>query len=100
VQHAFGTVIWVVCGAGLALALWALVRSGKTWEEFGRSRLSMDHEQAPGPRPGTPAALFERDAEIRQLLEARNARRLRRGEPPIDVEAELASEIAGLSGLL
>jgi hypothetical protein len=32
----------------------------------------------------------ERDAEIRQLLEARNERRARRGEAPIDVDSELA----------
>ncbi len=34
--------------------------------------------------------MLERDSEIRQMLEARNARRLRRGEEPIDIEQELA----------
>ena len=38
---------------------------------------------------GSAAALLERDTEIRELLEARNERRRRRGEPAIDVEAEL-----------
>jgi hypothetical protein len=33
----------------------------------------------------------ERDEEIRQMLDARNARRERRGEPPLDVDAELAA---------
>ena len=33
--------------------------------------------------------MLERDTEIRQMLEARNARRLRRGEPPLDIELEL-----------
>jgi hypothetical protein len=38
-----------------------------------------------------PAAVAsaERDAEIRQLLNARNDRRARRGQEPVDVEAEL-----------
>ena len=36
------------------------------------------------------SASQERNAEIRQMLEARNARRARRGEPPLDVEQELA----------
>jgi hypothetical protein len=49
----------------------------------------MEGESPTGPKPGSAAALLERDAEIRQLLEARNARRLRRGEPPIDIEDEL-----------
>jgi hypothetical protein len=34
--------------------------------------------------------MAERDDEIRQMLEARNARRRRRGEPELEVEAELA----------
>ena len=49
----------------------------------------MDGEGAREPTPGSAAALLERDTEIRQLLEARNARRLRRGEQPVDVELEL-----------
>jgi hypothetical protein len=40
------------------------------------------------------AATAERDDEIRQMLEARNARRARRGEPPIDIDAELARLVA------
>jgi hypothetical protein len=43
----------------------------------------------PGPPPSSPAALRERDEEIRQLLGARNERRARKGEAPLDVEAEL-----------
>jgi hypothetical protein len=85
VHAAFGTVIWVVCVVGIVAAVASLIFSGKTWEEHGRSRLSLDHD---GP-PFQARASLERDAEIRQLLEARNARRHRRGEPPVDVEAEL-----------
>jgi hypothetical protein len=49
----------------------------------------MERDLASVSRPGSAASLVERDAEIRQLLEARNLRRARRGEPPIDVEQEL-----------
>ncbi len=89
-QDAFGPVLFVVCGVGAVLAVLALALSGKTWEDYGRSRLMMDRDLPGGPRLGSAAALLERDTEIRQLLEARNARRLRRGEPPIDVEQEFA----------
>jgi hypothetical protein len=89
VHAAFGIVVWVVCGLGLLAAFAALVLSGKTWEEYGKDRLLMERESPTDPKPGSAAALLERDAEIRQLLEARNARRQRRGEPPIDIEAEL-----------
>jgi hypothetical protein len=82
-------VLWVVCGAGIVLALVALARNGKTWEEFGRNRLLMERDPSGAPREASAAASAERDEEIRQMLQARNARRERRGEPPLDVDAEL-----------
>jgi hypothetical protein len=82
--------IWVVCGVGLLGAFAALIFSARTWEEYGKDRLLMDGDNAAGPKPGSAAALLERDTEIRQLLEARNARRIRRGEQPMDIERELA----------
>jgi hypothetical protein len=89
-QSAFGTVLWIVCGLGIVAAFVALAASGKTWEEYGKNRLVMDNELGGGPAVGSAAALLERDAEIRQLLEARNARALKRGEAPVDVELELS----------
>jgi hypothetical protein len=89
VQSAFGTVVLVVCGVGVAGAVVALVLGRRTWEDYGRNHLLM--ERGPSePATGSAAALVERDEEIRQMLEARNARRRRRGEPDLDVEAELA----------
>jgi hypothetical protein len=89
VQSAFETVIWIVCGLGLIIGIAALVYNGRTWEDYGRNHLVMDHELAGGPKQNSAAATIERDDEIRQLLEARNARRTRRGEAPVDVEHEL-----------
>jgi hypothetical protein len=89
-QSAFGTVLWVVCALGIVLAFLALALSGKTWEDYGKNRLLTESELGGGPAAGSAAARQERDIEIRQLLEARNARRARRGEPPIDIEFELS----------
>ena len=50
----------------------------------------MDGDAPARAGAGSAAAHPERDAEIRELLEARNARRARRGEPPLDVDEELA----------
>jgi hypothetical protein len=36
-------------------------------------------------------AAGERDEEIRQMLQARNARRIRQGKEPLDMEAEMAA---------
>ncbi len=89
-QAAFGTVLWIVCVVGFLIALAALITANRTWEEYGRHHMLLDRDvtTTTGPKSGSAAALLERDTEIRQLLEARNARRARRGEPPIDVEAE------------
>jgi hypothetical protein len=89
-QEAFGPVLFVVCALSIAGAFLALVFSGKTWEEYGKNRLLMDHDLPGNPALGSAAALLERDMEIRQLLEARNERHRRRGEPTVDVEQELA----------
>jgi len=90
VHATFNIVIWVVCVLAVLIALAALVFSGKAWEDFGKGRLVMDRDSARESRPGSGAATAERDTEIRQLLEARNERRARRGQPPIDIEQELA----------
>ena len=73
----------------MLIAFAALIASRKTWEDYGKGRFVMDRDT---PRPATARRrAAERDDEIRQLLEARNERRARRGEPPIDVESELAA---------
>ncbi|HEY2161253.1 MAG TPA: hypothetical protein VGH24_08105 [Solirubrobacteraceae bacterium] len=86
---AFGTVLWIVCIGGVIVAFVALIASRRTWDDFGKDGLLMDSEIGRGASH-SPAALRERDDEIRQMLEARNARRIRRGEQPIDIEQELA----------
>ncbi len=85
-HSAFIIVIWVVSILALLIAFGALIAGRKTWDDYGKGRLTMDRD-APA---SAGAAIAERDEEIRQLLEARNARRERRGEAPVDVDAELA----------
>jgi hypothetical protein len=94
VQSAFATVLWVVCGLGLVIGVVALVRSGKAWDEYGKHRLLMERELDHSPKLGSAVSNAERDDEIRQLLEARNLRRARRGEAPVDVEQELQRLVA------
>jgi hypothetical protein len=89
VQSAFGTVVVIVCAVGVAGAVVALLFGRRVWEDYGRDHLLMEREPA-GPASGTAAAFVERDEEIRQMLEARNARRRRRGEPEIDIEREVS----------
>jgi hypothetical protein len=92
IQDLFGPVLWIVTGLSAVAAVVALARSGKHWEDFGRDRLLMDRDRARTggqQAPASPTDLRERDEEIREFLVARNERRRRRGEAPLDVEAEL-----------
>jgi hypothetical protein len=90
VHGALATLVWVVCIAALVIGLLALLSNRRTWEDFGKDGLLMESDAAQNPGVGSAAALRERDEEIRQMLEARNARRVRRGEAPIEVEQELS----------
>jgi hypothetical protein len=90
-QQAFGIVIFAVVGLAAVGALLSLVGRGRLYEQIGRGGLSLneDGEQRREPGPGSTASRLERDEEIRQLLGARNQRRQRRGQAPLDIEAEL-----------
>ena len=90
VQDVFGTVVFVVCAVGIVGAVAGLLLNRRTWEQYGADHLLLesDHARRPGPG-GAGISTAERDAEIRQMLEARNARRRRRGEAEVDIEDEL-----------
>ena len=89
-HDAFGIVLWIVCIAAAIVAVVAFVSTRNTWDDFGKDGLLLDSELSRGAPHTSAAALRERDEEIRQMLEARNARRIRRGEQPLDIEQELA----------
>jgi hypothetical protein len=78
-QDAFAIVLFAVVGVAVVAAIWALVTSGGSYDDIGGGRLGLDR------RESTPA---EREAEIRQMLAARNVHREARGEAPLDVDAE------------
>jgi hypothetical protein len=69
--------------------------------EIGRGGMSIGEDRPlrpPAPGGGgapTPGEAAEREAEVRQMLEARNERRVRRGQAPLDIEAELAALVRG-----
>jgi hypothetical protein len=80
-EDAFAIVLFVVVGVAFVAAVWALVTSRSSYDQIGSGGLIST------PQETTTAA--ERDTEIRQMLEARNAIRAARGEEAHDVDAEL-----------
>jgi hypothetical protein len=83
-QDAFGIVLFVVVAVGVVAAIASLFVRGRLYDDIGGGGF-----YRPPREPPAPAA--ERDDDIRQMLEARNARRAARGEATVDVEAELAA---------
>jgi hypothetical protein len=88
----FGTVAF-----SLVMSLLFLVTRGKDnlYDQIGQGGLTRESDYAAqSPQPTSAAARAEREQEIRQMLRARSDRLQRRGEAPLDVEAELARLLA------
>jgi hypothetical protein len=93
-QDALGIVIFVVVGVGAVIAVVSLFGRSRLYDDIGRGGLSIGEDRDMRPRgaqaPAAGSSNAERDAEIRQMLEARNARRAAQGRETVDVDAELA----------
>ena len=103
VEEAFLWVMLTVVGIGVVVAVALLFVGGSNYDGIGKGAFSLDQpDRSPSaPAPGSPAADAEARAEIRQLVEAKSARREARGESPLDVDAEidaLTRPAAGGSG--
>jgi hypothetical protein len=87
-EQAFAIVLFVVVGVAVVAAVWALVTSSGSYDQIGRGGMSIG-DDVPARAVTAPGEAAAREAEIRQMLEARNARRTARGEEPVDIDAEL-----------
>jgi hypothetical protein len=91
-EDAFGTVLIVVVILASVAALIAFLGVGGVYDKIGKGVFALDHsDRPPGPAPGSAAYRAEAAEEIRQMVEAKSARREARGESPLDIEAEIAS---------
>jgi hypothetical protein len=92
VEGTFQTVLIVVIALSVVAAFISLRGVSSLYDRIGKGAFSLDEPDKPaGPAPGSPQALAEAQAEIRQFVEAKSARREARGEAPLDIEAEIAS---------
>ena len=75
------------------MSLIFLFTRGSTYDEIGQGGLMSGSESAAGPpppAPDSPAGRAEQELEIRQMLSARSERLVGRGEPALDIDAEVA----------
>lgn len=91
-MEAFGIVLIAVCIAAAIAGIASLIGRGDAYSKIGSGPFSLDQSsRPPEPAPGSPAARAEMEAEVRQMVEAKSARREARGEEPLDVDAEVAT---------
>src|SRR5215472_6184762 len=96
-----GYVLVAITLSILPIAAIAFARSGQAWRGIGRGPYAIDPDLPPREvRPMTsPVSRATREVEVRQMLRAKSYRRERRGEAPLDVEAEAERRVADLIGL-
>ena len=82
-------VVAVVVLAGVVAVALAFAARG-TYDQIGRSDITFDHE--------AERSTNDLRAEVRTFVEATNARRIARGLPPLDVEAEVEQRLQGRDG--
>jgi hypothetical protein len=91
----FGTSLIVITAVAVVIAAISFYGSGRIYKGLGRTGpFSMDEgdderRARPAPKSGAAADAEARE-EIRQMLEAKSARREARGEAPLDIDAEMA----------
>jgi hypothetical protein len=88
-----GTVLVLIALAAIPFAAFSFSRSGAVYRSIGKGPLAIDQDlpvphYMKGPKPAEDPAI--QSAEVRQMLEAKANRLRKRGDAPIDVEAETA----------
>jgi hypothetical protein len=92
-----GAMLLLFTGVAAPLIGIALKRVGGGWDSYGRGPFAILNDRPaarPSAGPAPPVDPAIQAAEVRQMLEAKAERRRRRGEAPLDVDAEAARLLA------
>jgi hypothetical protein len=93
-----GSVIIVIVLVALPVAAIVFAMSaGKAFDQIGKGPLSIEPDSDRGEGGGSsgpPISPAQREAEIRQMIEARSYRREARGEAALDIDAEVSKQLA------
>lgn len=100
IENGLSVVVFGAIAFSLVMSLLFLItrgESGSLYDHIGAGGISREGDHAgDGAGAGDPAiAQAEREREIRQMLGARSERLVRSGQPPLDVDAELARLLEG-----
>jgi hypothetical protein len=92
VQSLFPIIVFGAVAFSVVMSVIFLLSRGSLYDQIGQDGLTRDGEQPAGgaaPAPESPAGRAEREQEIRQMLGARSDRLVSRGEPALDIDAEV-----------
>jgi hypothetical protein len=92
-QSAFPIVVIGAVVVSIVMSLVFLFSRGSMFEHIGDGGLTGESDPYGSPPPemyASVASLAEQETEIRQMLSARSARLVGRGEPALDIDAEVA----------
>jgi hypothetical protein len=97
VQSLFPIIVFGAVAFSIVMSVVFLVSRGSMYDHIGQGGLTGedDHSgEAPPPAPDSAAGRSEQEREIRQMLGARSERLVSRGEPALDIDAEVARLLA------
>jgi hypothetical protein len=103
IENAFSFVVFGTVAFSVVMCLLFATTRGHSsmYDHIGEGGFSREGDGDGGgalaPATGSLAASAERELEIRQMLSARSERLVRQGQPPLDVDAELARLLAPAS---
>jgi len=92
VQSVFPIVVFGAVALSLVMSVVFLLSRGSLYDQIGQGGLMPEHEpegEATAPSGDSPAGRAERELEIRQMLSARSERLVGRGQPALDIDAEI-----------
>jgi hypothetical protein len=99
VQSLFPIIVFGAVAFSVVMSMIFLLSRGSMYDHIGQGGVSHDGEHL-GPPPEPPAesaaGRAEREREIRQMLGARSERLVSRGQPALDIDAEVARLMAPL----
>jgi hypothetical protein len=96
-QSAFPIVVFGAVAVSVVMSLIFLFSRGSMFDHIGDGGLTGESDPYGSPPPpdgGSFGSSAEQELEIRQMLKARSARMVGRGEPALDIDAEVARLLA------
>lgn len=98
-QSAFPIIVFGAVAVSVVMSLVFLFSRGSLFDHIGDGGLTGEGDPYGAPPAGAGAggaagSRAEQETEIRQLLTARSARLVGRGEPALDIDAEVAKLLA------